>query len=250
MSHRFTATQWMLDKQTYFCVVIAVTAIAPWCHIYASVNRVSIDSDDGLSPIRRQAIIYTNTGLLFIGPLGIIFNEISIKIKNKNFIHENGSENVVCDSGGNFVRGIWVYTIWASADFHVVYGWGCVYSAYPFLLWRLYRPQELISGRSANWGRYLFQLTKCVLIAETCLIHWDRVTHICVSKLTIIGSDNGLSPGRRQAIIWTNAGILLIRTLGTNFSEILGEIHSFSFSKMHLKMSSAKWRLGLNELTE
>ena len=71
--------------------------------------------------------------------------------------------------------------------------------------------------------------------------------------LTIIASDNGLSPGRRQAIIWTNAGILLIRTLGTNFREILGEIHSFSFSKMHLKMSYAKWRLfglGLNELKE
>ena len=34
--------------------------------------------------------------------------------------------------------------------------------------------------------------------------------HICVNKLAIIGSDNGLSPGRRQAIIWTNAGILLI----------------------------------------
>ena len=83
------------------------------------------------------------------------------------------------------------------------------------------------------------------------LTHWGRVTHICVSKLTIIGSDDGLSPGRPQAIIWTNAGILLIRTLGTNFSEILGEIHSFSFSEMHLKMSSAKWRLfglGLNEL--
>ena len=82
------------------------------------------------------------------------------------------------------------------------------------------------------------------------LTHWGRV-HICVSKLSIIGSDNGLSPGRRQAIIWTNAGILLIRTLGTNFSEILGEIHSFSFSKMHLKMSSATWLLfglGLNEL--
>ena len=44
------------------------------------------------------------------------------------------------------------------------------------------------------------------------------------SKLTIIGSDNGLSPGRRQAIIWTNAGILLIRTLRTNFSELLIEI--------------------------
>ena len=51
--------------------------------------------------------------------------------------------------------------------------------------------------------------------------------YICVRKLTIIGSDNGLSPGRRQAIIWTNAGILLIRTLETNFSEIVSEIHTF-----------------------
>ena len=77
------------------------------------------------------------------------------------------------------------------------------------------------------------------------------MTHICVGKLTIIDSDNGLLPGRRQAFIWTNAGILLIRTLGTNFSEILSEIQSFSFKKMHLKMSSAKWRLfclGLNVL--
>ena len=85
------------------------------------------------------------------------------------------------------------------------------------------------------------------------LKHWGRVTHICVSKLTTIGSDNGLSPGRRQAIIWTNDGILLIRTLGKNFSEILSEIHSFSFKEMHLKMSSAKWRLfrlGLNELKQ
>ena len=46
------------------------------------------------------------------------------------------------------------------------------------------------------------------------LTHWGRVTHICVSKLTIIGSDNGLSPDRRQAIIWTNAGLLLIGPVG------------------------------------
>ena len=45
-----------------------------------------------------------------------------------------------------------------------------------------------------------------------------------VKKLTIIGSDGGLSPGRRQAIMWTNAGILLNGPLGTNFSEILIEI--------------------------
>ena len=84
-----------------------------------------------------------------------------------------------------------------------------------------------------------------------CLTRWGRVTHICVSKLNIIGSDNGLPPGRRQAITWTNAGIQLIRTLGTDFSEILSEIHTFSFKKMHLKMSSTKRRqfcLSLNEL--
>ena len=77
------------------------------------------------------------------------------------------------------------------------------------------------------------------------------MTHICVSKLTSIGSDNGLSPCRRQVIIWTNAGILLIWPLGTNFSEIFIEIHISSFKKMHLKMSSAKCRpfcLGLNVL--
>ena len=70
------------------------------------------------------------------------------------------------------------------------------------------------------------------------LNHWGRVTHICVSKLTIIGSDNGLSLDRRQAIIWTNAGLLLIGPLGTNFSEILIEILTFSFKKMRLKMLS------------
>ena len=74
------------------------------------------------------------------------------------------------------------------------------------------------------------------------LTHQDRVTHICISKQTIIGSDNGLSPGWRQAIIWTNAGILLIGTLETNFSEILIEIRIFSFKKMILNVSSAKWR--------
>ena len=85
------------------------------------------------------------------------------------------------------------------------------------------------------------------------LTHWGRVTHICVSKLTINGSDNGLSPSRRQAIIWTNDGILLIGPLGTNFSEILSIIRVFSFKKMYLKVSSAKWRLfcfGLNELSQ
>ena len=84
-----------------------------------------------------------------------------------------------------------------------------------------------------------------------CLTHWGRVTHIRVGKLTNIGSDNGLSPGRHQAIIWTNVGKVLIGPLGTNFGEILIRIETFSFRKKHLKISSAKWRpfcLGLNVL--
>ena len=92
---------------------------------------------------------------------------------------------------------------------------------------------------------------KPMLEVVTQLSHWGRVTHICVSKLTIIVSDNGLSPGRRQAIIWNNAGLLLIEPLGTNFSEISIGIQRFLFKNMHLNMSSANWRpfcLGLNEL--
>ena len=83
------------------------------------------------------------------------------------------------------------------------------------------------------------------------LTHWGWVLHICISKLTVFGSDNGLLPGRRQAIIWTNVGIFLIGPPGTHFSEILIKIYTFSFKKMHLKMLSGKWRpfcLGLNVL--
>ena len=86
-----------------------------------------------------------------------------------------------------------------------------------------------------------------------CLTHWDWVTHICVSNLTIIASDNGLSPGRRQVIIWTNAGILLIGPLGTNFSEISIKIDTFSVMKTHLKMSPGRWQtfcLGLSVLIQ
>ena len=78
------------------------------------------------------------------------------------------------------------------------------------------------------------------------------MTHLCVGKLTIIGSDNGLSPGRRKAIIWINAGILVIGHLGTNFSEKLVGIEKFSLKKIRLKMSSTKCcplRLGFNVLT-
>ena len=96
-------------------------------------------------------------------------------------------------------------------------------------------------------GQGLAECQKCRkcfhVILSSCLCpltHWGWLIHICVGNLTIIGSDNGLSPGWRQAIIWTNAGILLIRPLGINFSGILIKIDTFSFYKTHLKMSSVK----------
>ena len=121
-----------------------------------------------------------------------------------------------------------------------------------------------VISQNLSWETYhRVSFTLLPYFSMYALTIWGRVTHICVSKQTIIGSDNGLSSGRRQAIIWTNVAILLIRTLGTNFSEILrieltyqllnfhfreilmfycpGSLfYTFSFKKMHLKMSSAK----------
>ena len=102
---------------------------------------------------------------------------------------------------------------------------------------------EMKGGKSSYWNSSAWWLLD--------LTHWGRVTHICVGNLTIIGSDNGLSPGLYQTIIWTNAEITLIGHLETNLSEIFNEIQLFPFKKMHLKMSSGKWRpfcLGLNVL--
>ena len=86
-------------------------------------------------------------------------------------------------------------------------------------------------------------LRKLHLIKMTQLLtHRGGVTAMHVSKLTILCSDNGLLSGQCQAIFWTNAGILLIRPLGTHFSEIWSKHHTLLFKKTHLKMSSAKWQ--------
>ena len=67
--------------------------------------------------------------------------------------------------------------------------------------------------------------TKLELIVEIFpfwfkLTHWGQMTHICFGKLNIIGSDNGLSPGQRHAIMQTSAGILL--TLNVRGPSYLG----------------------------
>ena len=81
---------------------------------------------------------------------------------------------------------------------------------------------SLLSEEANQFCVTPFWLHNTKVLPSPLLIHWRRVTHIiCVSKLTIIGSDNGLSPGRCQAIIWTTARILLTWPLGTNFNEML-----------------------------
>ena len=84
------------------------------------------------------------------------------------------------------------------------------------------------------------------------LTHWGRVMHICVGNLTIISSDNGLLPGLRQAIIWTNAGILLNGPLWTKLQWNLN-LNSIIFIKKNAFMWSTKLRpfyLGLNVLSK
>ena len=103
-------------------------------------------------------------------------------------------------------------------------------------------------------SQFINSLWPCCIIwsQKSWLTHWGWMTYIGASKVTITGSDNGLSPGWRQAMIWTNAGILLIGPLRTNFSGISIQIHTFSFQKVHLKKSSGKWRpfcVSLNVLT-
>ena len=100
---------------------------------------------------------------------------------------------------------------------------------------RRYYALFLLRNESQHYFVEMLGLVNCHVSHFTVITHWGRVTHICVSKLNVIGSDNGLSPGRRQAIIWTNTGILLIGAVGTNVSEILIRICTFSLKKCFWK---------------
>ena len=122
-----------------------------------------------------------------------------------------------------------------------------LYCNTPWLKWRMWE----LNFMPKIFVKHCFVICNKLSHIYFKLTHWGRVTHVCVSNLVIIGSDKGLSSCRRQAIIWTNAGILLIRTSGTNLSEILSEINTFSSKDMHLKISSGKCQtfcLGLNVL--
>ena len=239
------------------------------------ISKLSIiGSDNGLSSDRRQTIIWTNAGILLTGTLGTNFNEILIEIHTFSFknIHlkvSSGKWGPFCIGLNVLTKGSQVPTCWWARVWYNQWGKSSLVEVMTINVFRpdngeAWRHNETMARLLKNihteyYVMFLFAyiLKYPVTLCNDCdedamLTHCDRVTHICVSKLTVIGSDNGLSPGRRQAIIWTNAWILLIWHSGTNFSEICIEIYTFSFKKMHLKMSSGKWQpfcFGLNVLT-
>ena len=95
----------MIGVITYPCYLPTIninSIISPYCRIYALVKRVSIASDNGLAPIRRQAIILTNAGLLSIALQWNFYQN------TKLFIHENASENIICEMEAILSRGRWV----------------------------------------------------------------------------------------------------------------------------------------------
>ena len=161
-------------------------------HICVSkVNNIGSDKD--LLPGRRQGIIRTNVGILLAGHRGTNFKEIRITISSGKWRPFCLGLNVLRSS---ILMGIPGFSLSLIHKF----------------LWCIFT--HLCTPKHAH------------VLHKNVLTHWGRVTHISVGKLTIIGSYNGLSPARRQAIIWTNGGILLIGPLGTNFSEILIRIQN------------------------
>ena len=158
-----------------------------------------------------------------------------LNTNTRNFIQENAFEIAVCKmviilfrpkyvdtSGGKLLK---ISTISALRGNHNRDASNATWNCWVGDVHPAKRPQN---SSSATWEGVLPTLWSVI---------WGRVTYTCVSKLAIIGSGNGLSPGRRRAIIWTNDGTLLIGPFGTNLSKIVIEIRKFSFKKMRLKTS-------------
>ena len=140
-----------------------------------------------------------------------------------------GSKYGLCD------RWLFHYALWASEmdirelqimDDVSMFSMICLWISNHFSS-QIPAPETLRVYISLGYAHYLHHPRRRLLPVITAILanlnkltHWGRVTHISVSKLTITSSDNGLSPGRRQIIIWTNAGILLIwNKLQWNFNR-------------------------------
>ena len=128
MEYSVSRLGWVIPKK----LSINQSWLSPWCHIYASVNRISIGSDNGFLPIRRQAIIQTNTGLVSIGPLGTNFSEILIKIWDFSFM-KMYLKYIVCEITAILSMGRWVNHQLLNCTLHLTLAiqGGCQYGEPP-----------------------------------------------------------------------------------------------------------------------
>ena len=102
-------------------------------------------------------------------------------------------------------------------------------------VWNFHRIWITMEKSFLKWTHGFYVSAVCGNSISPNAVHKESVNQVS------IGPDSGLLPIKRQAIIQTNAGLLSIGPLGTDFNEILITIQNFSFTKMHLKVSSEKW---------
>ena len=227
----FSFFNWSDDKCWLRSRFVALTDWGLVTHISVS-KLTSIDSDNSLSPGRCQAKKWW-----FTFPMGT-----SVKQNITNFSFFNWSDD----------------KCWLRSRFVALTDWGLVTHISVSKLTSIDSDNSLSPGRCqakkwwftfpmgtsvkqniTNFSFFNWSDDKCWLRSRfVALTDWGLVTHISVSKLTSIDSDNSLSPGRCQAIFWTDAGVLSTWNSGTNFSDILIKIPIFSFKNMHSKMSS------------
>ena len=87
----------------YRCIARSTkTHLSQVPHVYASVNWISIDSDNDLLPVRRQTIAWDNASLLSIGPSETNCNYILNRNSNI-LVQENALERCLLWNGVHFV---------------------------------------------------------------------------------------------------------------------------------------------------
>ena len=98
--------------------------------------------------------------------------------------------------------------------------------------------QPEYSGFSLFW-RYgtSEELSACCALSCSLLTHWCWMTHICISKIIIIGSDNGLSPSHYLNQCWN----IVNWNIGNKLQWNCNRNQYIFIPEMHLKMSFVKW---------
>ena len=154
--------------------------------------------------VRCQAIIWTDASWSLIAPYWSDISEIWIKTEQLS--HDKINLQML--------SGKWWPFLLASMRYILV------------SLEKAYQLPVLLQGQ------WMMEIASIFLfpqnnLSHNELTHWGWVMHICIGYLAITDSDNGLLPGQQQAIIWNNAGILLIGPRGTKFNEIFIKMQQF-----------------------